>query len=268
MIITIRQLKLIHYYYFAMGIFGLTNAILIGFGSIFSIIFIIFYVLNSGVSWYVALVARKKMTDYVIVQSLGFFVRHVAVSVLTVGATTLFWISGLVPDAGLLNTMLMANYFVLFVAGLWYMPPRTDFVGELFTIYDNYLFKKSKSFMLGVRRAHREFFGRELVTETQIRDYEYGTINDVDDNLISAWKNKSKMQYVLECLGRIEISLSRFALKIMREKLFFLGGLSDTYENQKLRDDAKRELAEREKDVNEFEKSFYRKTGESEFISS
>jgi len=266
MIITPRQLKLIHYYYFAMGIFGLANAFFIGIGSPFSIIFLAFYVFNSAISWYIAHVARRKMSGYIVVQSIGFFIWHILLSVITVGMTTLVWMSGIIPEVGLLTAMMMANYFVLFMAGLWYLFTRTDFVSGLFTVYDTYLFKKSKEFMLRIKRKYRGFFGRDIVTDDEIRNYEYGTIQEVDDNLISAWKNKSKLQYVLECLGRIELSLARHVLQYLREELSSLRSSNDP-DSIRLARRAEKEIADRSKDIAQFERNFYKKTGESEFIS-
>ncbi len=50
MIVTVNQLRLIHYFYFIMGIFGLTNAFFVGIGTILSMPFLVFYALNSAIS--------------------------------------------------------------------------------------------------------------------------------------------------------------------------------------------------------------------------
>jgi hypothetical protein len=266
MIVTVNQLQLIHYYYFIMGIFSLTNAFFMGFGSPFSLIFLAFYTLNSLISWYMASVARKRMSDYVIVQSLRFFMTHTILTILTVGGTTLVWVSGLIPDIFLLNMLLMANYFVLFLAGLWYILTRTDFVGSLFTVYSSRLFRKSKGFIIRVKETYWDFFGRQLVTEEDIKNYKYGTISEVDENLISAWKNRGKLQYVLECLGRIELSLARHALQYLREKLSFLKTSQSSAENERLINRTESELSEKQRDIMEYEKAFYKKAGESQLL--
>ena len=266
MIITVGHLKLIHYYYFAMGIFCFSSVFFIGFDSPFSFVFLLLYAMNSGISWYVAHIARKGMSKYVVLQSLGFFLKHVVLSVLTVGLTVTFWISGFLPDTGLINMFLMANYFVLFVAVMWYAYTRTSFVKGLFTIYDSYLFRMSKEFILKVKRNHRSFFGSDLVSDIEIRGYDYGTIKEVDNNLISAWKNKSKLQYVLECLGRIELSLARHDLKFIMQKISFWKTSPPDSENQFLIKMAENNLTEKKRDIMLFEKSFYEKTGESEFL--
>jgi hypothetical protein len=265
MIVTINHLKLIHYFYFFMGIFGLTNAIFMGIGTPFSMIFLAFYAVNSGVSWYMANVARKRMSDYVVVQSLGFFIKHSILTVLTVGGTTLLWFSEIITDLNLLSSLLTVNYFALFLAGLWYGLIRMGFVSSLFTIYDSYLFRKAKGFMIRIRKAYMDFFGRQLVTESEIRDYGYGTIKDVDENLISAWKNRNKLQYVLECMGRIELSMARHALQELRERIILLLTSLDD-ERSRLVKRAELELRYKEGEIRKYEKAFYLKSGESEFL--
>lgn len=265
MIVTVNQIKLIHYFYFVMGIFGFTNAIFIGFGSPFSVLFLAFYAVNSGISWYMAHVARKKMSSYVVVQSLGFFINHAILTVLAVGCTTLIWVSGLISDLYLLNTLLMANYFVVFLAGLWYVLIKADFIRELFKIYDSYLFKRAKAFIIKIKRAYWDFFGMQLVTDDEIQDYKYGTIGEVDENLISAWENRKKLQYVLECLGRIELSMARYALQQLRERISFLRMTPDNEQGNPI-ETAERELHDKENEIMKYEKAFYSKTGESKFL--
>jgi hypothetical protein len=267
MIVTVNQLRLIHYFYFVMGIFGLANAIFMGFGSPFSMLFLAFYAVNSGISWYMAHVARRKMSSYVVVQSLGFFISHTILAVLTVGGTTLIWVSGIIPDIQLLSTLLTANYFAVFLAGLWYGLIRADFIRDLFTIYDSHIFKKAKAFIIRIKEAYCDFFGRQLVTVEEIRDYRYGTIGEVDENLISAWKNRKKLQYVLECLGRIELSMARHALQRLREKISFLR-MTPGNENEKPIARAEGKLHDRENEILKYEKTFYRKTGESELLQA
>ena len=156
------------------------------------------------------------------------------------------------------------NYFVLFLAGLWYTITRTDFVSELFTIYDNYLFGKSKSYMLGVKRRHGAFFGRSLVMDSQLKGYKYGTNQDADQNFLSAWKNKGNEQFVLECLGRIEMALARDDISSMKDRLYGLKVSLDP-ESQKLAEMMERQIKEKEQDIMHYEKMFYAKTGESEY---
>jgi hypothetical protein len=263
MIVTVDQLKLIHYFYFVMGIFGLTNALFMGFGSPFLAIFLALYMVNSSVSWYIAHVARKKMSDYVVVNSLGFFISHTLLTILTVAGTTLIWVSEIITDVYLLSALLMTNYFVFFLAGLWYCLMRLDFVRDLFTIYDSYVFTKSKGFIIKVKDKYQAYFGRSLVTDEEIREYKYGTIKEVDGNLMSAWRNKSKTQYVLECLGRIELSMTSHALERLREKISFLRASAEGQNSIKR---AEEQLREKERNMMEYEKAFYRKTGESELL--
>jgi hypothetical protein len=266
MIITVGQLKFIHYFYFAMAIFGFVNAFFVGFESLFSLLFLAFYVLNSLVSWYMASVARKRMRRYVVIQSRRFLINHVILTVATVGLTLLIWVSGLVTDINLLRGLMTANYFTLFLAGLWYALSRTDLFKELFTVYDSYLFRKSRDFIIRIREKYRRHFGREIVSDKEIREYSYGTIREVDSNLMSAYQNRSKLQYVLECLGRIEMSLARHAAGMLKERIGDLRMSTDA-RAQRLAQEAERTLAQKEENIREYERNFYSRAGEPGLIS-
>lgn len=268
MIITVRQLQIIHYYYFAMGIFSLTNAIFVGFESFFSLIFLGFYGANSAVAWYLAMVARKRMRTYVVVQSMGFAVRHVIVTLLAVLATSLIWVTDIIPDTGLLNSLLMVNYFVMFLAGMWYVIARTDLTKGAFQIYDNHVFRKSKKLIIRMRHAYHNFFGRQLVTEHELQDYSFGLIREADENFMNAWKNRKNLQYVLECMGRIEIALARSSLARLNESIGDLKREPPSKYNEKLIAQSEKEADDEERSIIEYEKELYRKSGESEFLEA
>ncbi len=262
MIITVGQLKLIHYYYFAMGIFSVTNAFFVGFGSLFSILFMAFYGVNLVISMYIATVARRRMRDYIIIQSLGFFLKHVLITVATVGVTTLIWVSNVFQDVGLLSTMIFVNYLFLFLAGMWYILARTEFTHDLFQFYDTRIFRKSKKFMISIRRMNRTYYDRQLVTERDIDTYKFGSIKVVDENILDAWKNKEQGKFVMECMGRIELSIARFNLEDLQEKVSNLGlRTRDPLLIKELEKYEKR-LKEKRKEIMLYEKEFFRKTGE------
>ncbi len=262
MIITVGQLRLIHYYYFAMGVFGAVSAFFVGLDSLFSLLFLGFFLVNSAVSWYMAFVSNRRMRDYLILESGRFLAEHTIVIAIVVAFASIAWTQLPIGDLVMLRTVMLANYFVLFIAGMWYGATKTDFVKGLFTIYDSYLFRKSKEFILKVKAAHRSHFGREIASDNEIRDYRYGSNSEVDSNLVSAWKNRSKKQYVLECLGRIELALARDALKFLRDEIRGLMVYEDS-ERKKMAGKAALELKRKERDIMEFEKAFYsRASGE------
>ena len=265
MIITPGQLSTIHYYYFAMGTFGFCSMFFIGLDSLFSLIFLAFYVVNSAVGWYVAYVSRKRMKDYIIPQTMDFFLRHTVITLFCVGLAAGVWSSGFFTDAFLLNSIIMANYFVLFLAGLWYAFTRMDFFKDLFRFYDSYMLRKSKELIIRTRDAHKGFFGRELVKKKDIESYIYGTSHDVDENLISAWKNRRKFQYVLECMGRIELSLARSQIEQAKDNLYRLKVSTDPVE-QRIARRNEQDIVGMERDVVRYEKEFYSKTGESDYL--
>jgi hypothetical protein len=139
-------------------------------------------------------------------------------------------------------------------------------VRSLFTIYDEYVFNRSKNFIIGIKEKNWNYYGRQVVSKEEIKKYKYGTIPEVDDNLLSAWKNKSKIQYVLECLGRIELALARQALELIKGKVSMLKSTSTTVEDENLLILNEKMMKDMEETIIEYEKEFYRKAGESELI--
>lgn len=261
MIISVRQLKLIHYYYFAMGIFSFTNAIFAGIGTFLSYIFLVFYGIFLIISWYIAYVARKQLREYIIISSRSFFIKHIALTVGTVLLTSFIWIFGIIPEAEFLYMLMFANYLVFFMAGMWYILTRTDFVRSLFAFYDKRQFRKAKEFIIRTRKENFNYYGRELITAIDINEYQYGFIVEVDEMMESARDNRANKQYALECLGRIELALARKRLDVIGRKMTDMTAMAPTPVNLKELGKTQREFKDLEHDIIEFEKLFYEKSG-------
>jgi hypothetical protein len=263
MIITIRQLQLVHYSYFMFGIFSFVSAILLGLESIASQLFLAFYCMNSAISWYVAYVTRKRMSKYVIVQSMSYFLMHTLATLVTVAVTVSVWLLEVIPDLDLLHGIIAANYFVTILAGMWYAATRIEPVRRLFTVYDSYVFQKSRGFMAGLRHANKGFFGLDIASEKDISSYEFGKIKEVDSNMVQAWRNREKRQFCLECLARVEIALANESLKFIRNKIAYMRMLPASRADERLLRWTENELLEKKADIMRFEKGYYRKSGES-----
>jgi hypothetical protein len=264
MIITVRQLQLIHYYYFIMGIFALSNAIFLGIGSPYFLLFIMFYIVNSTISWYIAVVARETMKNYIIIQSLAFAIKHMIATVAAVAIAAVIWMGGTMMEFSVLSALLMTNYMILFLAGIWYVLTRTDFAKKLFPLYDDYMFRRSRNFVIRTREKNWKYFGIRLITEREITNYKYGTLPDVDSNMLSAYRNRGQLRYVMECIGRIEMLLSQMLIErlsdeIKTARLMYRDGSSDW----KLREMENMIIQERQ-NYKKFEMRFYEKTGEGE----
>ena len=66
----------IHYYFFSLGVFSLTTALMFTEYSIYTFIFVGFYVAHSAISWYMSWFMHRKMKLVYIIQRSSYIVNH------------------------------------------------------------------------------------------------------------------------------------------------------------------------------------------------
>jgi len=176
---------MIHYYYFCMGIFSFTAAIIFGFP--YSIFFIIFCIIHSAISWYVAYFMERKMKKFVVIQSNSYMVSHVLLTFLTAGLTLFLWYYQVFIERFLIDSIIQINYFVFFLGLLWYTMTRFNLVGGLFEYFDSLTLRRAKKLILNKRE---ELGLRKLITDIKIKSYEPGSEPEIDSILISAWRER------------------------------------------------------------------------------
>ncbi len=187
--IGVKYFQIIHYYYFCMGIFSFTAAIIFGFP--YYIYFIMFYILHSAISWYVAYFMEKKMKKFVVIQSFGYIVSHVLLTVLTSGMTLVLWSYNIFIEKFLIDSIIFVNYYVFFLGLLWYAMVRFKIVGELFAYFDSLTLKRAKRLILNKRENLKL---KKLITDIKIKSYEPGSEPEIDSILFSTWRErKSKI---------------------------------------------------------------------------
>ncbi|HDD72629.1 MAG TPA: hypothetical protein ENG00_00895 [Candidatus Aenigmarchaeota archaeon] len=255
MYIRIEHLQAIHYFYFFIGIFTLFSAVFYGLGRIFSYLFIIFCIINTAISFYVSILAKRRLEGYIIFHSSGFILRHAVLIIVAMGTAMLLWNLDILEE--LVTTLTTVNYFVFFAALIWYLIARIGFVKKLLDAYSDYMIKEAVKLIVNTKKKNPGYFGPELVDENQIISYKYGTNPDVDNAIARVLRDKKDRNTILEALGTIEISLFRQSIESLRKRLEDLKQSGNESEIPKY----ERLIQRGEKRLMEYEKIFYRKTG-------
>ena len=185
-----EYLEAIHYYYFSIGMFSFMCSIIFGFSAIYSIIFIFLYVGQSSFSWYISWYMQRRMREFVVLNSLKFAGEHVVMTLFVGGMTFGLWYLNAFNEEGLIISILQINYFVFFLAVIWYLMVRLNAVKVLFDVYDNRMMERAKSLIIKTRGFRRELFSKILMTDSQIRNYRNGSSSEIDDMLLVIWKDR------------------------------------------------------------------------------
>ncbi|MCK4496930.1 MAG: hypothetical protein KAU24_01960 [Candidatus Aenigmarchaeota archaeon] len=253
--IGVKYFQIIHYYYFCMGIFSFTVAIIFGFP--YYLYFIMFYILHSGISWYVALFMEKKMKKFVVIQSSGYMVSHALLTVLTSGMTLVLWSYNILIEKFLIDSIIYINYYIFFLGLLWYVMTRFDVVSELFAYFDSLTLKRAKKLILNKREKLKL---RKLITDIKIKSYEPGSEPEIDSILISTWrKRKSRL---VRNIYEFETKMCESIIKKFRDRIEKLRSEPVTrLTDQKMIKSYENFIQDYEKTALEYEK-FFSKRGE------
>jgi hypothetical protein len=212
MYIKVQHLQYIHYFYFTIGLFSLSNSILIGMGSPFSIFLIAFYAIFMVISWLVAIGVRRMIRDYFIIDSAASITKHVLLSVLASCSAVVMWVyldQALIVSVGIVSV----NYFALFMAFVWYVFYKTKMLEKVLQSYNNRVLKKCKGLFITTRDRKGM---PKLVSDNDIRDYRYSSNGDVDSNLLSIWTNREDEGKIMEIIGEIEIILATKKIELLK----------------------------------------------------
>jgi hypothetical protein len=181
----VKYFQIIHYYYFCMGIFSFTAAII--FGSPYYIYFLAFYVLHSTISWYVAWFVEKRMKKFVVVNSSNYVVSHLILTVVTSAMTLIMWSYSILIERFLIDSIIYMNYFVFFLGVMWYVMTRFNMISSMFDYFDTITFRRAKRLII----SKREELGlKRLITDGRIKSYEPGYEKEIDSALMTLWKER------------------------------------------------------------------------------
>lgn len=171
-----NQLQIAHYYFFCMAVVSFTSAITFYFEPLFSYIFIVFYIIHSGISWHIALFLHRRLKDIYVITSSKYFASHFILTAWSSGLSVILWYIFRVEYNAMASSMFVINFFMVFIAISWMLLARVGAVQQLFEWYDS---RKSKKLSAMVLRL-RERIGAKLVMDDDILDYSFGSNEKID----------------------------------------------------------------------------------------
>jgi hypothetical protein len=208
--------EIIHYYYFSLGIFSFMCSIIFGFSAVYSVIFIALYIGLSSFSWYTSWFMQKKMREFIIPNSLSYAAVHVFFTLFVGGLTFGIWLLGALQEELLITILLYVNYFVFFLAVVWYLVVKFGVAKTLFDVYDSRVMKNAKNLIIKTRDTRKDIFTRTLVSNDSIKNYRTGSNSEIDEMLLNAWREKGS-QRLLRRITEIEIALSNQTVNRLRK---------------------------------------------------
>ncbi|UCD06809.1 MAG: hypothetical protein JSW41_03130 [Candidatus Aenigmatarchaeota archaeon] len=245
--------QIIHYYYFCMGIFSFTAAIMFGFP--YSIFFIIFCIIHSAISWYVAYFMEERMRKFVVIQSSGYMASHVLLTFLTAGLTLFLWYYQVFIERFLIDSIIQINYFVFFLGLLWYIMTRFGVVGNLFAYFDSLTLRRAKRLILNKRG---ELGLKKLITDIKIKSYEPGSEPEIDSILISVWRERESN--IERNIYEFETKMCEKIVEKFRDRIEKIKSKPDlTLTDQKMIRSYERFIEDYERNDIEYEKFFIKK---------
>lgn len=183
--IDVKYFRLVHYYYFCIGIFTFVTAIMLGFPYI--IYLMALCIINSAISWYVSWFVHKSMKKFVVVSSRGYMLAHIVLTVIMSVMAMLFWFYQLSIGVFLIEWILYINFFSFFMGFIWYLMSRFKLVKQLFDYFSSLNFKRAKNLII----SKREDLGlMKLMTDISIKTYEPGDDTEIDSILMAIWKER------------------------------------------------------------------------------
>ena len=208
--------EIIHYYYFSLGLFSFMCSIIFGFSSVYSMIFILLYVGLSAFAWYTSWFMQKRMREFIIPNSVTYAATHVFFTVFVGGLTSAVWLIGALQEELLITILLYVNYFVFFLAVLWYIFVKFGVSKTLFDVYDSRTMQNAKNLVVKTRDERKDVFTRSIVGSDSIRNYRQGSNPEIDQLLLNAWRERSSKN-LLKRITDIEIALSSQTVNRLRK---------------------------------------------------
>ena len=207
----------IHYYFFAIGIFTLTDAFLFSYSSMISYLLFGFYALDSVISWRISWTMQRRMKDLMVMQSRRYWSSHIILTVWSAGLAVALWLAFEADAEALLFSILMINFFLVFLGGIWYAFSRFRIAGRYFEWQEGKTIGSGKSALLSFRKKSR----LRLVDDQVISGYRKGAIPSVDQ-LFSRMSGRQRGEDAAAIAGHfreIELKLCEARIRELERKL-------------------------------------------------
>lgn len=210
--IDVKYFRAVHYYYFCIGIFSFTTAVMLGFPYILYLM--VLCIINSAISWYVSWFMHRSMKRFVVPNSRGYMAAHVVLTLIMSVTAILFWFYQLSIGVLLIEWVLYVNFLSFFMGLIWYMMSRFSMVKQMFDYFSLLSFRRAKSTVISTR----EKMGlMKLMTDMSINDYEPGDDQEIDSVLISI--SKGGEGGIREKIYQLETMLCAKAIENLRNRI-------------------------------------------------
>jgi hypothetical protein len=178
----------IHYYFFCLGIFSLTSAFLFSSFGVLTYLFMVFYVANSAISWYISWFLHGRMQRIFYIKTWKYASVHVVLTLWSAGLAVMMWYLFADIYESFMSSIVMINFFVLFLGAMWYAISRFRFVEKFFEWQDREKMKDAR----GAVMSFRDSKGLKLVDDDTMNEYEFGKDDRLDHLFLIAKKEKSR----------------------------------------------------------------------------
>ncbi|MCD6496590.1 MAG: hypothetical protein J7K54_04935 [Candidatus Aenigmarchaeota archaeon] len=242
----------IHYYFFSLGVFSLTTALMFTEYSIYTFIFVGFYVAHSAISWYMSWFMHRKMKLVYIIQRSSYIVNHmVLVLVAGLGAVGFGYIFRESYDA-VMTSMITLNFFVVFLGIMWYAIGATRIAERFFDWREEGRLSRGRDMLLAFRK--KRFL--ELVSDAAVKGYKWGSDPQIDGLFMDLKMLAGQGRDFSEKAKEIEIKLAEAEIAGLEKKMANLG---DSEADKSLAESYMNAIKSKRKAIMEYEKAFYRK---------
>lgn len=212
----------IHYYFFCLGIISFTSIFMFWGVGIFSYLFIIFYIAHSAISWYVSWFMFIRMRKIYIINTFRYAISHTILTIWSGGLSVLLWYVAAEYFEAVLSTLLMMNFFAVFLGVIWYVLSKWKLIDSFFDWMQSGDLRKGKAVMHDFRKKNR----LSLVDDGVIDEYLWGSDNRIDRLFLQAKKQRDeKLEEVIpDTIKDIEIALTELRIRELEKRVSEMEG--------------------------------------------
>jgi hypothetical protein len=212
-----EYLYTIHYYFFSLGMVSLTNAfIMFTTSATYSYIFLGFYLFHSAITWYLSWFLHVKVRDQVIIKALRYTASHIILTLWSAGLAALMWYLFRTQYEAMVTSLLMINFFVIFLGGMWYILSRLQFAKRLFYLRETMGVRRAMDAVLDFRRREN----LSIVDDDMLKKYKLGTNPDIDRLMRLARSQAGKDEAGFrETIRELEMALSETRIDELNRKM-------------------------------------------------
>jgi hypothetical protein len=198
----------VHYYFFCLGIFSLTASFMFTTYNAYSYLFMIFYIVNSGIAWYMSWFMHSRMKTVFIIRMGRYAASHMVLTVLSGGmAVFMYWAFALEFEA-LMTVFVTVNFFVIFMGLMWYAIGALKIADRFFDWQDKGRLETGREMVM----RYRGKGGLKLVDDETIRGYQWGSNGAIDQLFMKAKMKSEKGGDFSEVVRDIEVKLSEMKI--------------------------------------------------------